>query len=101
MVSDETEIKALEQRVADSAKARDVNAIMNNYMDDDALFVFDVVPPRHVGAKGLRKNWQGFFDGFDGPITVENSEMSVTSDDKLAYAHYVAHIAGKGKMAIR
>lgn len=97
MGSDEAEIKALEQRIADGAKARDVGAIMKNYLDDETLFVFDVVPPRHVGADGFHKNWQGFFDGFDGPITVENSEMSVTSDDKLAYAHYVAHIAGKGK----
>jgi hypothetical protein len=29
----------------------------------------------------FRKDWQGFLDSFDGPITMENSDMNVTSDD--------------------
>jgi ketosteroid isomerase-like protein len=64
----------------------------------DSLLVFDVIPPRqYVGAKALSRNWQGFLDGFDGTITLENSDMEVVSDGKLAYAHYIAHVAGKGK----
>jgi ketosteroid isomerase-like protein len=96
--NDEAEIKALEQRIVDGAKARDVDAVMKNYVDDDSLLVFDVIPPRqYVGAKALSRNWQGFLDGFDGTITLENSDMEVVSDGKLAYAHYIAHVAGKGK----
>jgi ketosteroid isomerase-like protein len=71
---------------------------MKNYVDDDSLLVFDVIPPRqYVGAKALSRNWQGFLDGFDGTITLENRDMEVVSDGKLAYAHYIARVAGKGK----
>ena len=41
--NDEAEIKALEQRIVDGAKARDVDAVMKNYVDDDSLLVFDVI----------------------------------------------------------
>jgi uncharacterized protein (TIGR02246 family) len=96
--NDEAEIKALEQRIVDAAKARDVDAVVKNYVDDDSLLVFDVLPPRqYVGAEAFHKDWQGFLDGFDGPITFENSDMEVVSDGKLAYAHCIAHVAGKGK----
>ena len=96
--NDEGEIKALEQRIVDGAKANDADAIMKNYVDDDSLLVFDVFPPRqYVGAKAFHKQWQGFLDGLDGPIKIENSDMKVISEGKLAYAHYIAHMAGKGK----
>jgi len=44
--SDEAQIKALEQRIVDGAKAKDVDGIMKNYAPDETLLVFDVVPPR-------------------------------------------------------
>jgi ketosteroid isomerase-like protein len=96
--NDEAEIKALEQRVADGAKARDVDAIMENFVPDETLVVFDVIPPRqYVGADAYHKDWEGFLGTFDGPITFENSDMTVMSDGKMAFAHYITHVAGKGK----
>src|SRR4029077_3840518 len=59
--SDEAEIKALEQRIADAANAKDPDAIMKNYLGGEGLFVFDVVPPRqYVGADAFHKDWEGF-----------------------------------------
>jgi hypothetical protein len=79
--SDEAEIKALEQRIADAANAKDPDAIMKNYLGGEGLFVFDVVPPRqYVGADAFHKDWEGFLGGFDGPITFENSDMTAESD---------------------
>ena len=96
--SDEAEIKALEQRIADAANARDPDAIMKNYLGGEGLFVFDVIPPRqYVGADAFRKDWEGFFGGFHGPITFENSDMTVESDGKMAFVHYMTHVAGKRK----
>ena len=97
--SDEAQIKALEQRIADGAKAKDVDAIMKNYAPDETLLVFDVVPPReYKGADAFRKDWQGFLDSSDGPITIENSDMNVASDGTMAFATFIiAHLAGKGK----
>ena len=96
--SDEAEIKVLEANVATSAQAKDVDAVMKNFVPDETLIVFDVIPPRQcVGADSFKKNWQGFLDGFKGPVTVENSDLQVFADGKLAYAHYIQHVAGTGK----
>ena len=70
--SDEAEIKALEQRIADAANAKDPDAIIKNYLGGEGLFVFDVIPPRqYVGADAFHKDWEGFFGRFDGPITFD------------------------------
>jgi uncharacterized protein (TIGR02246 family) len=95
--SDEAQIKALEQRVADGANAKDVDAIMKNFVPDKTLLVFDVIPPReYKGADAFRKDWQAFFDR-SGSITIENSDMNVTSDGKMAFATYIAHLTSKAK----
>ena len=71
---------------------------MKNYLGGEGLFVFDVLPPRqYVGADAFHKDWEGFFGRFDGPITFENSDMTVESDGKMAFAHYMTHVAGKRK----
>ena len=96
--SDEAAIKALEANIATSAQAKDVDAIMKNYVPDETLVVFDVIPPRqYVGADAFKKDWQGFLDGFNGPITFENSDMQVVADGKLGYVHYIQHVSGSGK----
>jgi uncharacterized protein (TIGR02246 family) len=96
--SDVAEIKALEANVASSASAKDPDAIMKNYVPDETLVVFDVIPPRqYVGAESYKKDWQGFLGSFNGPVTFENSDMQVVADGKLAYAHYIQHVAGTGK----
>src|ERR1700722_16093442 len=96
--SDEAEIKALEANLAASAQAKDVDAIMKNYVPDETLIVFDVIPPRqYVGADSFKKDWQGFLGGFNGPVTFENSDLQVFADGKLAYAHYIQHVSGTGK----
>ena len=70
---------------------------MKNYAPDETLLVFDVVPPReYKGADAFRKDWQGFFDRV-GPVRIENSDMNVTSDGKMAFATYIVHLTGKGK----
>lgn len=93
--SDEAQIKALEQHIADGANARDVDAIVRNYAPD--VLVFDIVPPReYKGADAFRKDWQGFFDRV-GPIRIENSDLNVTGDGKMAFATYIAHLSGKAR----
>src|ERR1700693_5355946 len=72
------DIKALEDRLIAAVKAKDVDAIMQVYVPDESLFVFDVVPPRqYVGAAAYRKDWQEFLAIFPGPITVELTDFAV------------------------
>lgn len=96
--SDEAEIKALEANLAASASAKDAGAVMKNYIPDETLVVFDVIPPRqYVGAESYKKNWQGFLDSFNGPAKFEESDLHAFADGKLGYAYYAMHIQGTGK----
>ena len=92
------DIKALEDRFIAAFKAKDIDAIMRVYVPDQTLFVFDIVPPRqYVGAAAYRKDWQEFLDNFDGPITVELSELAIASDRSLAYGHSIQRVVGTDK----
>lgn len=96
--SDEAEIKALEQRLADGIKAKDIKRMMSCYVPGDQLFVFDVVPPRqYVGSEAYQKSWQNFLDTFNGPINAEVSDIAVTSDGHLAFSHSIQHLSGTAK----
>jgi uncharacterized protein (TIGR02246 family) len=96
--SDEAEIKALEEQLAKAIAARDVDKIMQLYVPDDTLHVFDVIPPRqYVGAGAYRKDFEGFLAQSVGPIVIEISDLSVTTDGKLAFVHYVDHLPSTGK----
>jgi uncharacterized protein (TIGR02246 family) len=92
------DIKALEDRFVAAFKAKDVDAIMKVYAPDQTMVVFDVVPPRqYVGAAAYRKDWQAFFDSFDGPITVELTDLDAVTDRNLAYSHSIQRVAGTDK----
>ena len=92
------DIRALEDRFVAAFKAKDVDAIMKVYAPDQTLVVFDVVPPRqYVGAAAYRKDWQTFLGSFDGPITMELTDLDVVADRNLAYSHSIQHVAGTDK----
>ena len=92
------DIRALEDRFVAAFKAKDIDGIMNVYVPDQTLVIFDVVPPRqYVGAAAYRKDWQTFFDSFDGPITVELTDLDVVTDRNLAYSHSIQRVAGTDK----
>jgi ketosteroid isomerase-like protein len=87
------DIRLLEERFVAALKTKDLDAIMKVYAPDQTLVVFDVVPPRqHVGAAAYRKDWQTFFDSFEGPITVELSDLDVAAGRNLAYSHSIQHV---------
>lgn len=95
---DEAQIKALEDQFTTAFNAKDVNAIMKVYVPDQSLFVFDVVPPRqYVGAIAYHKDWENFFNSFDGPIKFEVSDLAIAADDNLGYGHSIQHVTGKNK----
>ena len=92
------DIKGLEERFVAAVKAKDLDAIMKAYPPDQTLVVFDVVPPRqYVGAAAYRKDWQMFLDSFEGPITVELTDLDVAADRNLAYSHSIQRVAGTDK----
>ena len=84
------------ERFIAAFKAKDIDAIMRGYVPDQTLFVFDVVPPRQYVAAAYRKDWQEFRH-FDGPITVELSELAIATDHSLAYGHCIQRVVGTDK----
>ena len=95
---DRAEIRALEERFVAAMKAKDLDAIMKVYAPGRTLFVFDVIPPRqYVGAAAYRKDWQTFLDTFEGPITVELTDLDAAADRNLAFSHSIQRVAGTDK----
>jgi uncharacterized protein (TIGR02246 family) len=93
-----SDIRALEDRFVAAFKAKDVDAIMKVYAPGQTLVAFDVVPPRqYVGAASYRKDWQSFLGNFDGPVTVELTDLDIAADRNLAYSHSIQHVAGTDK----
>jgi uncharacterized protein (TIGR02246 family) len=91
---DEAAIRALAQRFAAAVKAKDVNALMQVYVPDDSLVVFDVIPPRqYVGAKAYRQDWESLFAAFPGPIdTFEITELHIMTEGTLGVSHSIQHL---------
>ena len=91
--TDIVEINALEQRLIDGIKAKDVKQIMSCYSDE--VFAYDVVPPRqYVGAAAFQKPWQGFLGMFQGPINVEVNDLMINSDGEIAYSCGIQRVTG-------
>jgi len=96
---DKQEIRALEDRFAAAVRAKDVDSIMKNYAPGAQLFVFDASPPRqYVGSDAYRKDWQGLFTAFPGPVDkFEVQDLSIESDGTLAYSHSIQPIVATAK----
>ena len=88
--NDEAEIRALHQRYITAFNKREVATIMSGYLSGSGLFVFDVTPPRqHVGWENYKKDWEDLFAAFPGPLHDEISDLTITTDGKLAYSHHI------------
>ena len=93
--ADEAEIRALEDRFAAALSAGDIDAMMKNYLSDDSLIVFDVVPPRqHRGADEYRKAWESFFAHFKGIPKIEITDLGLTVDGTVGFGHSIQHVTG-------
>ncbi len=96
---DKAQIQALEEQLAAAFAAKDVDKAMQCYAPGEDLFVFDVIPPRqYVGAAAYRKDFEDFFaTAAVGPMTDQISDLGITTDGKLAFAHYTSDLAWTDK----
>jgi uncharacterized protein (TIGR02246 family) len=86
--ADTAAIKALYNQFNDAFNKKDVNAIMAVY--SPGVFVFDVIPPREYPTwDAYKKDWEGFFATFPGPVTNSISELHITVVGAVAYTHYI------------
>ena len=73
---------------------------MQCYSPGDDLFVYDIIPPRqYVGADAYRKDFADFFaTAGAGSLSDQlGNDLAITSDGKLAFAHYTSHMVATDK----
>lgn len=88
--TDKAAIEALEKQYNDAFNARDVNGIMSCYATGKRLFVFDAVPPREYPSwDAYKKDWEGLFSTYPGPVSNAISEQSITVIGTVGYGHNV------------
>lgn len=93
--NNEAAIRALEDRFVSAFNAGDIDAMMKNYIPDNSLVVFDVVPPRqHLGADAYRKAWEGFFSHFRGTPKIAITDLSITVDGNVGFSHSIQRVTG-------
>ena len=92
---DEAAIRELEDRFAAALNAGDVDAMMKNYVQDESLVFFDVVPrEEYRGANAYRKDWVGFFSHFQGKPKFSITDLGITVDGDLGFSHSFQHVKG-------
>lgn len=98
-VKDQADIKALEDHFAAAFRAKDVNAIMANYVPDESLVVFDASPPRqYTGAVAYRKDFTDLFAAYPGPLDFSLTDLEVTTGGgSIAYSHSIQHLIARDK----
>lgn len=92
---DESAIRALEDRFAAAFNAGDIDGIMKNYITDNSLVVFDVVPRKqYFGADAYRKDWVDLFSHFKGTPRIAITDLGVTVEGNLGFGHSFQRVTG-------
>jgi len=95
---DEAAIRALGERFVAAFNAGDIDAIMENYIPDKTLVVFDVVPRKqYLGADAYREDWVDFFSHFNGRPRIAITELGITVEGNLGFSHSRQHVTGTDK----
>jgi ketosteroid isomerase-like protein len=67
---------------------KDVNGVMAVFAPN--VFVFDALPPRQYPTwAAYKKDWEGLFAAYPGPLTNSFMEMNITVVGSMAYTHYI------------
>jgi len=86
--ADEAAIQALEDTYNEGFNSKDVDKVMSVYAPGKQLFVFDVLPPREYrGWEAYKKDFEGLFAAFPGPMKNTISEQTIHVVGSLAYGH--------------
>jgi uncharacterized protein (TIGR02246 family) len=88
--ADKAAIQALEDTYNEGLNSKDVDKVMSVYAPGKQLFVFDVVPPReYKGWEAYKKDFEGLFSGFPGPMKNTISEQTIHVVGSVAYGHNI------------
>ena len=92
---DTAAILALEDRFAAAFNVADIDGIMKNYLADDSLVVFDVVPRKqYLGAAAYRKDWEDLFSHFKDRPKITITDLGITVEGNLGFGHSFQRVTG-------
>lgn len=92
---DAADIRAVQDHVIDAINAKDLDALMRNYVTDGLLVFDDAMPFQITSSDAWRKTWTAVFaraKSFD----VKVSDFVVETAGDLGIAHGVVHIEFNG-----
>ena len=105
---DKAAIEALEQKYNEGFNTKNVNEIMSCYAPGKNLFVFDAIPPRQYPSwDAYKRDWEGLFSAYPGPVSNTVSDLSITVVGTVAYGrnvqetHFTAKDGSKTTAVVR
>ncbi|MEV4167581.1 YybH family protein [Nonomuraea dietziae] len=94
MTSNDSDVRALLESRVDVSQAKDIDRLMSHYSSD--IVYYDAVAPlQFVGAEEVRRNFVRWFDGYDGPISLETRDLTIAASGDVAFAHMLHLDSGK------
>ncbi len=74
-------------------EARDTKAVMALYAPD--VLVYDIVPPlQYSGTAAYTKDWETYFAGYKGRLTLESRDCRISASGDLAIFTCLEHTTG-------
>jgi ketosteroid isomerase-like protein len=96
--NEEAAIRALAGRFVEAFNAGDIDAIMKNYIWDESLVVFDIVPRKqYLGADAYREAWVDMFSRFEDNPQIAIAKHGIEVDGNVAFGHCFMHVTGIDK----
>ena len=91
--AEETRIREMMDDWAEKFRAKDLDGIMSVYAPD--IVSYDAIARlQFKGIDEYRKHWDACLSFGQGPITFEMRDVSVTTGDGVAFAHYLTRCGG-------
>lgn len=93
----EQEVATLMEHLEVAINAKDIDGVMEAYVPDDSLFLFDMIPPRQiVGFAAMRRHWErDFFAKVDGRLDYTVADLVITVDRSIGYSHSIQRLRCK------
>jgi uncharacterized protein (TIGR02246 family) len=91
-----SEVRALLDSREEACRAKDIDRLMSLYSSDSTYF--DVVPPlQFAGSAAIRRNFQRWFDEYQGSIGLETRALDVSASGDVAFVHMLHRDSGTMK----
>jgi ketosteroid isomerase-like protein len=89
----EAEIRALFKDRVNAVRMKDVDKLMSGYAPD--VLSFDVVDPlQYAGSDSIRARMEEWFSSFQGPIGLDNRNLTIAAGEDVAFCHSLSHVNG-------